>query len=265
MPRDGKIQLGNIFEHPLKVYEFPISKPKAALPKTVSPSRDIPNVTVNKSSTWGTELWARFLTSFRFTVDASRSNTFSMHYSDVRAVHTEEFDPSEETIKKYLDNRIGDEPVLQKRLDKTDPFSRPVYMVVGIQYATTMTYEITRHAAGQGRFGAGGHIASNLDAGATVGAAADHELYLKDTVRGESIFAYQMLEIRPKGFRRARPPSAIWVSEAALSDAQAGNDGDDSDEDYATQDGGVNVASEDPVGTTEVESSIFQEEHVNLI
>lgn len=264
-PRDGKIQLGNIFDHPLKVYDFPISRPNTALRKTVSPSHDLPSMTVNKSSTWGAELWARFLYTFQATVDAGRSKTFSMKYSDVRAAHTEEFDPGDETIHKYIDRRIREEPDLQKRLDKTNIFSRPVYMVVGIQYALTMTYEIARHEGGQGRLGAGGHLAQNVNAGAAAGATGDHGFYLKDTVRGESIFAYQMLEIRPKGFRRARPPAAVWVTEAALSDAHAGDDEDDSDEDDNAQDGNLNPAVEDPVGAVDVESSLFQEEHVVTI
>lgn len=263
--REGKIQLGNIFDHPLKVYNFPISQPKAALPKTVSASRDIPNMTANKSSTWGAELWARFLTTFRFTIDAGRSKTFSIHYSDVRAAHTEEFDPGEETIDEYVDKRIKGEPNLQRRLDRKMTFSRPVYMVVGIQYAMNMTYEITRYAGDQGRLGAGGHVASNVDAGVTASAAGDNEFYLKDRIHGESILAYQMLEIRPKGWRRARPPSAVWVSEAALSDVQAEDDGGDSDEDPDVQDGDWNEADKDPVAAIEVESSIFQEEHVNLL
>lgn len=188
-----------------------------------------------------------------------------MHYSDVRTAHTEEFDPGEHTIQTFVNNRIENESDLQRRLETTNPFSRPVYIVVGIQYDMSMTYEITRHASGQGSLGAGGHISSNLDAGATAGGARIHEFYLKDTVRGESIFAYQMLEIRPKGFRRARPPAAVWVSNAALADSQAEDDEGDSDEDVNVQEEKAGAAGEEPERAMEVELSTFQEEHVILI
>lgn len=260
MPRDGKLQLGNIFDHPLKVYDFPISRPTEPVPSTRSARRDISKLIVNKSGTWGAELWARFLATFRYSVDARTSQELSMHYRDIRTVHTEEFDPRPETMQEYVNRRIINEPELGRRLDQTSIFSRPVYMVIGIQYAMSMTYELIGHSSGQGRVAAEGPIVPDTESGATMDEAGVNHFGLETTINGEFVFAYQMLEVRPKGLKWARPPAAVWGGDGAL---------DDDEEDKGSYEGVVDVqeknrdaAGEESRMFVETDTFIFQEEDV---
>ncbi|POS69201.1 hypothetical protein DHEL01_v212405 [Diaporthe helianthi] len=213
----------------LVVCDYPISKPSAPIPCTRSARSDISDLMVNKSGIWGAGFWVPFLQTFGYQVSVKGSQALSMYYTDVRTIHAEEFDTGHETMQDYVNRRVRIEPELASKLNAYRIIGRSLFMVVGIQYAMSMTYEVIRHGSGQGRFGSEGPTTSEIVSRATATGTDVDQSGFRTTFQGEFIFAYQMLEIRARGLRWARPPASIWGCDGAQDDAQWEGDNEDED------------------------------------
>lgn len=221
--RDGKIQLGAVFEHPLKVYEFPIAQASVELvQKSVGPPQAIKDLVHHKAKVWGVALWAKLLSTFGFQVQAGHAHDKAMIFSTKRVV-TEELSVD---ILKFISAFETSSPTLKAHIDKA-----PVYMVVGIKYADSLQYKIVQGE--RTGVAADGHGSPNEHV--TIGG---YLFYLGSTgylhegsVNGESVFAYMMLEIsRPGWWKKVTKTRVIQDGVLLGSDSRESDSDEDEEE-----------------------------------
>ncbi|KAL6407250.1 hypothetical protein AUP68_10079 [Ilyonectria robusta] len=223
--RDGKIQLGAVFDHPLKVFQFPIAQaPVTLAQKSVGPPQAIKDLVHHKAKVWGVALWAKFLSTFGFQIEAGHAHDKAMTFSSKRVV-TEEL--SVVDILKFINDLETSSPTLKARIDKA-----PVYMVVGVKYADNLQYKIVQGE--RTGVAADGHGSPNEHV--TIGG---YLFYLGSTgylhegsVNGESAFAYMMLEISRHGWWKKVTKTKV-VQDGTL----LGSDSRDSDSDEDEEEG----------------------------
>ncbi|EFW99985.1 hypothetical protein CMQ_303 [Grosmannia clavigera kw1407] len=197
----GPIGLGNIIADPFYphiVLTRPAIDPESSPSVQRALERDCQLQSGSKLGV-SVGLWARFLDSvglnLRTKHENQRSTTYKM--SSLETLYYTDMPTLAE-----VQERIED-PVVHELMRLNNPFSKPVYMVTGLKIAKGFSLSDSGSSTNGGSVGSDIPIAGGP---ATVGAEAAVEVEKEHSYKSEAgsdiVFAYQLMTIAPKGWKK---------------------------------------------------------------
>ncbi|KAH6890695.1 hypothetical protein B0T10DRAFT_486463 [Thelonectria olida] len=213
--RGGQIALGNIFKNALEVDDVPISfrDPKLLPPKVKPSAMEVDReITEDRGSKMGAEAWLEYLRTFGGNIGVEASKDSHVVYK-IENLETDTFTGKD--LHEYFEKRVNDEEKLQKYLGKG-----PIYIVTGIKYSTSLTWEIRLGTTSDAHAKLSGQIKEDTKAGGQVKRASNWTSLQKAEVKEEAIFAYQVHRITSKGWRKSKKRLSFELNRqgAGLSD-----------------------------------------------
>ncbi|KAL6823408.1 hypothetical protein V8C40DRAFT_248018 [Trichoderma camerunense] len=232
-PYTGPIRLGNIIADPFRPHRALSSVDAASLAaryprveKVIEHERSVVRAEDNNVAV---SIWAQFLQNVGAGLSAGHGERVMTKYT-MEALETEYFvgDPEQEEIEA----RAAEARVRAVMKNKVLGFREPVYMISGLKIAKELSGERKTANRTDGAVKGGSilpAVAGDIGVGAGVSRGIKNEESDEWKVHGDVIFAYQLLTIGFKGWRKEHLEVDEFRPKAGF--LGLGDDSDDSGED----------------------------------
>ncbi|KAI0440644.1 hypothetical protein F4803DRAFT_526827 [Xylaria telfairii] len=220
----GPISLGNIITNPFKPH-IVLSRPvqNGRLPETETAQERDWELTVGSARNLNANLWFTFLEGVGIKVAAKHDNQQYTTYT-TQTLETVYF---KNGVTADLMNERMKDPSVAELMKPNRFLSKPVYMITGIKIAKGFQLSSDGVIGNQCHSGVAGPASGPIGAaGVEAGITGEKSTRYKFKSDNEVVFAYQLLKISPKGWRRGRPPK---LAEYKSSATMLGAGGDDRD------------------------------------
>ncbi|KAL0259224.1 hypothetical protein SLS55_006729 [Diplodia seriata] len=218
---DGPIALGNIIADPFRPHRvLTKADPSTVQPETETIFQD--DFVTHHSAGHGVSLsiWAEFLASVGINLgtDLTKDSNTEYNMSSLKTVYFKDALSEQE-----LHQRVN-VPRVRNVLQSGHIRSRPVYMITGIKIAENLEVA-TEHDAHKGiNAGVSVPVVEGISVGGNVGLTKDKGRGQSFRARQDVVFAYQLLEIRLKGWREETLEVQEFKSKAAFLGDKEGKD-----------------------------------------
>ncbi|KAH0559858.1 hypothetical protein GP486_003623 [Trichoglossum hirsutum] len=219
---DGPILLGNIIVDPFRPHRV-LKKPDPAkpLPERITSTEKNWRLAAEKASHISVSVWAQFLENVHLKLGANRetakSGKFVMESLDTVYLKDE---PSIEDIDELVKD-----PKLQKFMRLDSLLCSPVYMVTGLKIAKGFQFTQTDTVKQGATAEASGSVTPSASVGGSIDASTETSSSSGFESANDIVFAYQLLRIKPKGWRKKTLQVSEFQPKAAfLSDKDNSED-----------------------------------------
>ncbi|KAF2191250.1 hypothetical protein K469DRAFT_367589 [Zopfia rhizophila CBS 207.26] len=250
-PPDGVIALGNIFADGLYP-EYPLSLQDKNNPHEVTQVPEIPGpIYEDRTRLEGFRIWARVLDIFQGKAGASnREHRYVGHHPS--EIVTEVLKNGGPTLQAIRERIASDEAL--KRYMNIDGygFAKPVYMIAGRKIAKNVRYSYRHDSHIGGILGGGGQVAEDVSVGAEANTSGESRDGRSGLIKGDIVFAYRLLEIRPQGVWKNKDLSVgVYRKDALLDD-------DEKAKDAEVDKGVLEIEWSDAAGLADDEAEMFK-------
>ncbi|KAM0432872.1 hypothetical protein ACHAPT_004574 [Fusarium lateritium] len=198
-PPGGRIAIGNIIRNPLKPHLFLTTAAGQPQPTTSSLERHW-RLSLETATTKGLTLWGTFLEKIRLGTAAHQERIKNGRFTmdSLETIYLSE-DPSPEDIKA----RCND-PLVQEYMCLDSLLCSPVYMVTGIKVAKGFKLEGEKSSSVSLEVEGGGEVSQEASVALKANTAKRERIADEFESDGDIVFAYQLMKITPKGWRKER-------------------------------------------------------------
>lgn len=229
------IALGNIIADP-SLPHLAISRPPSKNDLDKEGAASLPKIQKHTDTDWrlaagsrrnlSAGLWATFLDIFGVRLRAERGRISDADYT-MNSLQTVYF--TDLPSQAYVRQCIAAEPELRELMRLDNLFGRPVYMITGLKIARGFSLSANSSSAtgGSAKAGAG---TGDAAAGGEFAASRETAGQLNFSSASDIVFAYQLMKIKPKGWKQKRLERSEYHSSAAFLGDRDGEDGEDGSE-----------------------------------
>ena len=201
----GPIALGNIIADPFRPNRYLTAVSQDELtsryPHVEESVEEKPTISRDKENSTTVSIWAQFLQSVKVGPSGQHDTKMSMDFSmDSLTTRYFDRDPEADEIAARLS-----EPRVRRAM-KADGLrpSEPIYMVTGLKIARGLVAKSTRSKGNSGGAELGGSVptpAGDVGLGTNFNVMKNQNFTYETTIPEDIVFAYQLLQIRLKGWR----------------------------------------------------------------
>lgn len=215
----GPIDLGNIVADPFRPHMVLTRPDPEASPSIQRHVDENWQLHLASGSDVTVGLWVKFVDLVGVKLGLAHRRRLSTAYN-MTALETVYY--TDMPTMAQVKERVRD-PDVKELMRPDNPFSKPVFMITGIKIARGFSLSAGGSSADGGTLGAEGPAGSPATVGGNVGVAFSKGHNFGFDSKGDIVFAYQLMVIKPKGWKNKTFKLAEYHSSAAFL-------GDDEDE-----------------------------------